>query len=95
MDEIAAEGRREDERRQREAEDEERERKANKKKRKATENLASSGSHAGQSIDFHFAQLLFTCPFSPGAFHLYHRLNSQPHTQLLLASPGRSSLAEP
>ncbi|KAJ9148745.1 Chromatin-remodeling complexes subunit NGG1 [Coniochaeta hoffmannii] len=49
MDEIAAEGRREDERRQREAEDEERERKANKKKRKATENLASSGSHAARS----------------------------------------------
>jgi transcriptional adapter 3 len=60
MDEMAAEGRREDERRQREAEDEERERKANKKKRKATENLASSGSNAGQSIHFHLAGLFFT-----------------------------------
>jgi len=70
MDEIAAEGRREDERRQREAEDEERERKANKKKRKATENLASSGSHAGQSINSHFAQLFFTYPSYPGAFQL-------------------------
>lgn len=53
MDEMAAEGRREDERRLREAEDEEREQrkanKANKKKRKATENLASSASNAGQS----------------------------------------------
>jgi transcriptional adapter 3 len=49
MDEMAAEGRREDERRQREAEDEERERKANKKKRKATESLAPQATNIGQS----------------------------------------------
>jgi hypothetical protein len=48
MDEMAAEGRREDERRQREAEDEERERKANKKKRKATDNLAPQTTNIGQ-----------------------------------------------
>lgn len=52
MNEMAEEGRREDERIQREA-DEERERKANKKKRKATESLAPQSSNAGQFIQLH------------------------------------------
>jgi transcriptional adapter 3 len=84
MDEMAAEGRREDERRQREAEDEERERKANKKKRKATENLASSASNAGQL--FHVARepiFFFLDPHSL-AF-------SQPTHSCLLHTEGRLS----
>jgi transcriptional adapter 3 len=58
MNEMAEEGRREDERIQREA-DEERERKANKKKRKATESLAPQSSNVGQfySVSLHFHQV--------------------------------------
>lgn len=67
MDEMAAEGRLEDERRQREAEDDERARKANKKKRKATENLSSSGSNAGQSSYLSPGLTVFS-PCSHGAF---------------------------
>lgn len=65
MDEAAAEGRREDERRQREAEDVERERKANKKKRKATENLAPQGTKIGQS--FTLRENTTLSPFPPFA----------------------------
>jgi hypothetical protein len=96
MDEMAAEGRREDERRQREAEDEERERKANKKKRKATENLASSGSNAGQLIHLHPRVLAWSLPTShslPAAF--FSGFFELDHQVFLIASrytsPTRSS----
>lgn len=87
MDEMAAEGRREDERRQREAEDEERERKANKKKRKATEHLASSASNAGQSFHIARATKVLFSSFTP-LFSAF----LQP-TLPLLASCARSSFS--
>lgn len=67
MDEMAEEGRREDERIQREA-DEERERKANKKKRKATESLAPQSSNIGQSDSLHLRATFFPSQYPIPAF---------------------------